>query len=157
METKAILLIFNGSAITEACLQQLGKVLAEYCNASTDVDTFVYNAKDIANAIVKKEGTGVIIKKEEPTPIEASIIYLGNILEEALTAPFNSIELASAITDKVIKLKGVNEEQHRRFMNALFILSQEDLIVSKSLMRKYHFSQEKLLVFKKVYNLLTKL
>jgi hypothetical protein len=159
METKVIVLEFVGGPVTPECVSQLSAVIGTYCGAN-NADVFTFSAKDLANITVAQlhDVKNVTSNGVELTPAEESIVYLYKVMKEPLEATFDPVELASAITDKVIKLKAnPNDEQHKRFMNALFILSQDELIISRSLMRKYHFSQEKLLVFKKVYKLLSRL
>lgn len=129
-------------------------------NLPTDsANIFVFSNKEIADmlaeAIVKK---GVVANQpcEETTPEDNAVIYIGTVMEQALKEPFDGYKLFRAVLNKVDEFKcHFSEEEHKKLINALFILSQEDLEISRTLLRKYHFSQEKLLIMKKVYNFIT--
>ena len=160
-ETRAILFVFEGESIPENYAISIGQNLGLVCDAAK-VTNFIFSAQDIAKCIVSREvpeltGKSASIKQEEKTPEDEAVIYIGTIMQDALTAPFDAQVFASQIIRKVNETKAnFVPEVHKQFMNALFILSQENLVVSKTLMKKYHFSQEKLTTIKKTYNFLTK-
>lgn len=159
-ETRAIILIFEGTEVSEETLDVIASAISAQCNTMT-VDNFVYSSKEIADAIMKSDlkcsGTKPApVIEEKRTAEDEAIIYIGTIMEEDLKKPFNKYALSGAIINK-IKNYAPGSEDATRFINALFILSQENLEVSRSLMKKYHFSIEKIAIFKKVYNTLVKI
>lgn len=159
-ETRAIILIFEGTEVSEETLDVIASAISAQCNTMT-VDNFVYSSKEIADAIMKSDlkcsGTKPApVIEEKRTAEDEAIIYIGTIMEEDLKKPFNKYALSGAIIDK-IKNYAPGSAEATRFINALFILSQENLEVSRSLMKKYHFSIEKIAIFKKVYNTLVKI
>lgn len=159
-ETRAIILIFEGTEVSEETLDVIASAISAQCNTMT-VDNFVYSSKEIADAIMKSDlkcsGTKPApVIEEKRTAEDEAIIYIGTIMEEDLKKPFNKYALSGAIIDK-IKNYAPGSVEATRFINALFILSQENLEVSRSLMKKYHFSIEKIAIFKKMYNTLVKI
>ena len=159
-ETRAIILIFEGTEVSEETLDVIASAISAQCNTMT-VDNFVYSSKEIADAIMKSDfkygGTRPApVIEETKTAEDEAIIYIGTIMEEDLKKPFNKYALSGAIIDKIRSYEPGSVEA-KRFVNALFILSQENLEVSRSLMKKYHFSIEKIAIFKKMYNTLVKI
>ena len=159
-ETRAIILIFEGTEVSEETLDVIAAAISAQCNTMT-VDNFVYSSKEIADAIMKSdlkcgEARPTPVIEETKTAEDEAIIYIGTIMEEDLKKPFNKYALSGAIIDKMRNYPPGSEEA-TRFINALFILSQENLEVSRNLMKKYHFSIEKIAIFKKMYNTLVKI
>lgn len=160
-ETRAIVLIFEGTEVSAETLDVIAAAIAAQCNTLT-VDNFVYSSKEIADAIMRSDLKYSGITAANPvteatiTPEDEAIIYIGTVMKEDLQKPFNKYTLSRAIIDKINSYVP-GSEQATRFVNALFILSQENLEVSRNLMKKYHFSIEKIAVFKKMYNALVKI
>lgn len=153
-QIRTIVFIYEGEEPDEVII---GRMAA---NLPTDrANSFTFSSKEIAEmfaeAMVKK-GVAVNQPCEETTPEDNAVIYIGTVMEQALKEPFDGYTLFRAVMNKVDEFKShFSEEEHKKLINALFILSQEDLEVSRALLRKYHFSQEKLLIMKKVYNFIT--
>lgn len=159
-ETRAIVLIFEGTEVSTETLDVIAAAIAAQCNTLT-VDNFVYSSKEIADAIMRSDlkYSGIATTPAVDTTITPeveAIIYIGTVMKEDLQKPFNKYALSRAIIDKINSYVP-GSEQATRFVNALFILSQENLEVSRNLMKKYHFSIEKIAVFKKMYNALVKI
>ena len=160
-ETRAIVLIFEGTEVSTETLDVISAAIAAQCNTMT-VDNFVYSSKEISDAIMRSDlkysGVKPVSPVIEPvkTPEGEAIIYIGTVMKEDLQKPFNKYTLSRAIIDK-INSYDLGSVEATRFINALFILSQENLEVSRNLMKKYHFSIEKIAVFKKMYNALVKI
>lgn len=159
-ETRAIVLIFEGTEVSAETLDVIAAAIAAQCNTMT-VDNFVYSSKEIADAIMRSDlkYSGIAASpavETVKTPEDEAIIYIGTVMKEDLQKPFNKYTLSRAIIDKINSYVP-GSENATRFVNALFILSQENLEVSRNLMKKYHFSVEKIAVFKKMYNALVKI
>ena len=163
-ETRAVLIIFDGTELPATAIDTIANHIANIANTEK-VDTFTYSAKEIAAAIMSNVGkievASVEQKREERTPEDQAIIFIGTIMKDALEAPFDGYVLFKALVNKIDELRNglittAGKEAYDQFMNALFILSQENLVISKSLMKKYHFSQEKIATIKKTYNFVTK-
>lgn len=157
-EARALVILFNGYEPDKPALAKVGAALNETCSAE-NLSCIAFSAKDLATMLLK---TGPItiapIQDEETTPEDKAIIYIGTLLEKDLKEPFDGYKFFRAVLNKIDEIKiHFSEEEHKRLINALFILSQEDLEVSRKLLKKYHFSQEKILILKKVYNFVTTL
>jgi hypothetical protein len=141
-------------------INDIAHKVAVKCNAQQNVDIQVYCPTDIANVLLgrAKKIVEEKTKDEDRTPEDQAIIYLGTILKDALEAPFNEYNLMVGLTLYIQKVKETgSEEDNRKLMNALFILSRENLVVSESLMKKYHFTARKISTIRKVYNFVTNL
>lgn len=163
-ETRAVLIIFDGTELPTTAIDTIANHIANIANTEK-VDTFIYSAKEIASAIMsnveKTEVASIEPKREERTPEDQAIIFIGTVMKDALEAPYDGYVLFKALINKIDELRNdlitsSGKKAYDQFMNALFILSQENLVVSKSLMKKYHFSQEKITTIKKTYNFVTK-
>lgn len=156
--TRALVILFTGYEPNESALAEVSAVLNERCSAE-NLDCFTFSAKDLATMLLTIDPTTVAHgQNEETTPEDKAVIYIGTLLEKDLKEPFDGYKFFRAVLNKIDEVKiHFSEEEHKRLMNALFILSQEDLEVSRKLLKKYHFSQEKILILKKVYNFVTTL
>ena len=164
INNQAIVFLFAGDDPTPALLSEAGGMLAKFCHAEGKMDVRVFSAEDLSKLAVvntmctaTKERAQAKTVPLEKTPEEEAMIYLGTTMSTALEAPFNEYNLMMALTLQIEKTRSMSDpEPHKRLMNALFILSQENLVISKSLMEKYHFSVKKIATIKKVYNFVTK-
>lgn len=158
-ETRAILLIYTGDQISQETIETIAAVIGAQCDTER-IDNFVYSAEEIAAAIMQGKRADVATvkpKTQQLTPEDEAVVFIGNVMKDALEAPFDGYNLFKELMLKIDELRNSeNTEMRKQFMNALFILSQENLVISKSLMKKYHFSQEKLMTIKKTYNFVTK-
>lgn len=162
INNQAVVFLFMGDDPTPELLNEAGKMLAKFCHAEGKMDIRVFSAEDLSNLVVAntictatKEGQAKILPLEK-TAEEEAMIYLGTTMSTAFEAPFNEYNLMMALTLQIEKTRSMADpEPHKRLMNALFILSQENLVISKSLMEKYHFSVKKIATIKKVYNFVT--
>ena len=157
-EARALVILFNGDEPNRAALANVGAALNESCSAE-NLNCFAFSAQDLATILLKAGPITIAsMQDEEMTPEDKAVIYIGVLLEKDLKEPFDGYKFFRAVLNKIDEVKiHFSEEEHKRLMNALFILSQEDLEVSKKLLKKYHFSQEKILILKKVYNFVTTL
>jgi hypothetical protein len=159
-QQRAIVIMYIGEEPSVQMVENIVQQVAINCNAQQNVGVQVYSPKDISNILVGNVAkiTEETTKDEERTPEDQAIIYLGTVLKDALEAPFNEYNLMLGLTLHIQKVKATeSEEEIRKLMNALFILSRENLVVSKSLMNKYHFTAKKISTIRKVYNFVTNL
>lgn len=158
-ETRAIILLFEGNEVPIDVIGSIGTEVGTAVNASGDVTSFVFSAAEIAKAILGGESKVIHFEKpavEAESPADEAMIYLGNLFKSELekTPTVHAKRtLASAILNKINANPA--SEDSRRITNALHILSEENLDVSKAIMKKYHFTPEKIAVIKKTYNLLS--
>lgn len=161
-ETRAILFLFEGEQIPRSTISRIGAEIGAACNTE-NAKAFVFSAQEIAELMLRSNGVMIHANVEtsepqqEKTPEEEAIVYIGEIMETELRAPFNANEFVTALIKKIGEIRAsFDPEVNQRFMNAMFILSGENLCISKSLMKKYKFSQEKINAIKQTYNFLAK-
>jgi len=153
-QIQAVVFIYEGEVVSGTIIDAMAKHLpADKANG------FTFSYKEIVEMLVKaaiKKEVDVDQSCEESTPEDNAVIYIGTVMEQALKEPFDGYKFFRAVLNKIDEFKiQYSAEDNTKLMNALFILSQEDLEISKTLLKKYHFSQEKILVLKKVYNFVT--
>lgn len=159
-EQRAIVIMYIGEEPSVETITNIAQQVAVNCNAQQNVDIEVYSPKDIANMLVSKakKVAEEKIKDEDRSPEDQAIIYLGTVLKGVLEAPFKEYDLMLGLVMYIQKVKEIgSEEENRKLMNAFFILSRENLVVSESLMKKYHFTPRKISTIRKVYNFVTNL
>ena len=161
-ETRAILFLFEGEQISRSTISRIGAEIGTVCNTE-DVKAFVFSAQEIAELVLRNNGVMIHANVEtsepqqEKTPEEEALIYIGTIMETELKAPFNANTFVTALVKKIGEIRtSFDPEVNKRFMNAMFILSGDNLCISKSLMKKYRFSQEKINAIRQTYNFLAK-
>ena len=126
------------------------------------VDADVVGAATLSNDEVAAAVAKVVpfeAKKEEVelTPEDNAAILIGTIFADSI-ANYNASNFVKDILAKVEKCKrNPGKKENKAFMNALFILSNEDLRISKGLLDKYGLDPEKIAIIKKTYNFISSL
>jgi hypothetical protein len=130
--------------------------------AAFPVDADVVGAAILSNDEVAAAVAKVVpfeAKKEEIelTPEDNAAILIGTTLADSI-ANYNASNFVKDILAKVEKCKrNPGKKENKAFMNALFILSNEDLRISKDLLDKYGLDPEKIAIIKKTYNFISSL
>ena len=130
--------------------------------AAFPVDADVVGAATLSNDEVAVAVAKVVpfeAKKEEVelTPEDNAAILIGTTLADSI-ANYNASNFVKDILAKVEKCKrNPGKKENKAFMNALFILSNEDLRISKGLLDKYGLDPEKIAIIKKTYNFISSL
>ena len=130
--------------------------------AAFPVDADVVGAAILSNDEVAAAVAKVVpfeAKKEEVelTPEDNAAILIGTTLADSI-ANYNASNFVKDILAKVEKCKrNPGKKENKAFMNALFILSNEDLRISKGLLDKYGLDPEKIAIIKKTYNFISSL
>lgn len=130
--------------------------------AAFPVDADVVGAATLSNDEVAAAVAKVVpfeAKKEEAelTPEDNAAILIGTTLADSI-ANYNASNFVKDILAKVEKCKrNPGKKENKAFMNALFILSNEDLRISKGLLDKYGLDPEKIAIIKKTYNFISSL
>jgi len=130
--------------------------------AAFPVDADVVGAATLSNDEVAAAVAKVVpfeAKKEEVelTPEDNAAILIGTTLADSI-ANYNASNFVKDILAKVEKCKrNPGKKENKAFMNALFILSNEDLRISKGLLDKYGLDPEKIAIIKKTYNFISSL
>lgn len=116
----------------------------------------VMRDREVAAIIIEKAREPEEKKAAEPidcTPEDQAIIFLGTIMKNELEHGSKAVFVNGLINRIEKARKRPDKEMSREFMNSLFILSQEDLVISGGVMKKYNFDEEKIAIVKEVYNM----
>lgn len=150
---KALVFLYTGQSIPENLQVAIATNLAKATDAK-GIEIFNYDAKDLAKLAVIKS-INVEKKDTAMTAEDQAVIYIGTIMANALGEHYKAESFISELVSKLSEARrNPNDESSKQFMNALFILSQEDLNVSKTLLRKYHLDEKKIMIIKRIHNLL---
>lgn len=162
MQTRALVIIYTGEEVEKDVLDTIAAYLAQYDNNVTDVVTF--NAQEISkiilresNCVIEKAGKKDPVTQEAQTPEDKAVVFIGTIMKEELGSDYTDRTFVASIIDRIrCAKKYPTRTANREFMNALFILSQEDLKISSSLMEKYNLNRERLAIIRETYNFFVK-
>lgn len=163
-ETRALMFIFTGEEPSNGLVKDLAGMLTHACNVSDHLEYYMLDSDDIAKILsfhmmlkVSKQEQKLYqsAQQKEYTPEEEAVIYIGTVMADVLGAAYKPEDFVATLTQKISEARIEKTEESKRFMNALFILSQEDLVISQCLLRKYKLNEKKLLLIKRVYNLVS--
>lgn len=156
MRTKAILFIFQSELpITESALADLGERMTRHFGISGDIDTTVYSPEEISNLLVtnaKKQAPKISFEENKLNPAENAIVFIGTKMREDLVNYVGKAAFKNAVMEKAEELLSSDAKMYTAFTKAMRELSRNNIEVSSSLMRKYHFSKEKVFVIKTCYD-----
>lgn len=131
--------------------------IAATCGCRT-TDVIICSPKDIANmaiSYVAKSSHSVITDKPTiVTPEDEAIVTVALEMEDYLGAMYKVEDFTAALVKKMLVAKKSDTEENNKFLNSLFILSQENLNVSKTILKKYKMDAKKISLIKKIYNLI---
>lgn len=154
---KALIVMYEGDAASSRLVAAIGTAINSECNGK-NVSVYSYDEKDIANAIIK-----FATPEEEPksnhseyNPEENAVIYIGTLFKNVLGQSYKTETFVSALTQKISEARYASDEDSKAFMHALWVLSQEDLHISQALLRKYRMNESKILIIKRIYNIVVR-
>lgn len=155
IENRCLVIFFVGEELTEDT--RTGIVQAFVANNLNPVDITELDSKEIDACILaaakNKEPKPAQIVQIHYTPEDEALIYIGKLFEKELNK-FDATEFISTLSNKIMKCKiDPNAEESKAFMNALFILNKDELLVSQSLMKKYKLSHPRINLIQKIYRL----
>lgn len=154
-QLRAITLLFRGSEPNSETIAALSDIIGMSCQ-TTGIEFFTYDSKDLADSLIQShKATYVDSGKHELNAEEQAVVFIGTKFEKALKQePYEPMMFAAPLFESISKAhRNPNTTASKSLMNALFILSQEDLNISASLLEKYHLDAEKIKTIKRVYNL----
>ena len=153
---KALVFMYEGDAVSSELVANIGTAINAECKGK-NISVYSYDEKDIANAIIK-----FATPEEEPkskpseyNPEENAVIYIGTLFQNVLGQSYKTETFVSALTQKISEARYASDEDSKAFMHALWVLSQEDLHISQALLRKYRMNESKILIIKRIYNIVT--
>lgn len=147
-----IVIAHNGDPSTNQMREEIAEYINKSCNAVaieiTEVSEFELDLVRKANNAKSTDDDG--------TPEDEAVIYIGSIFKNEL-ANFNPSKFTGALANKIAEASNdPSKESNKRFMNSLFILSKDELLISQNLMKKYKLDRQRISLIKNVYNLLSK-
>jgi len=154
IETRAIIVIFNGTEPNPGTLSRMFGILANECNVKPGEYTCkVLDVDDITNATVK-----AIITKEskiEPVedPIRDSIVVVGQVLGPYLGSKYKPDKFIDGVVKTIEEAKDQEDEMSKAFMRGLEIISQFEITGKDTLLRRYRLDQQKLSIIRTIYNM----
>lgn len=155
---KAIVILYDGEEPSVAAVTNIAQVVAINCKAS-QVDPVVMNEDDIAKILVKSVGRVARNKvekeplKEQITPEDNALIVVGKIFAVSLMSSSDLLFYRALVAKTAEIAENHSADPNNVLKNALHILSRENLVVSKELLKKYHFNAKKLGMIKQVYQI----
>lgn len=159
-EPRILTILFIGNELSRKTIAEISAIIHKNTNCDEKLNVSQYTEQDIRNLVTQAEAMknkGFNSQKDPATtfrtPEDECCIFIGKMFEHILLpeAPITDFMLALIAAISEAKNDPLNEKS-RKFMNALFILSQEDLVISKEIMRDMHINEEKLKVIKRIYN-----
>lgn len=152
----AIVIFYDGKTPTEQDIEVISSAIDNRCGIVRDGQILVYSAEELSQLVLTDSQKPIVItagpskKVEKRTPEDYAIIYIGEILKPYLKN-YNYEQFVPILIRKIIASQQNMTEDDRKFLNALDILSQHTLEVSKSLLREYYFTPRILEVIKNTY------
>ena len=136
----------------------VAKITAAFPVDADVVGAATLSDNEVAAAVFSKSRRFEMKMEEaELTPEDNAAILIGTTLADSI-ANYNASNFVKDILAKVEKCKrNPGKKENKAFMNALFILSNEDLRISKGLLDKYGLDPEKIAIIKKTYNFISSL
>lgn len=148
---RAIVLTYTCSeAPAESTLVDIGTVLAR--EGATDIRFSALSDEETAKALLIASKQDVSISHDaKTTPEDQAVRLIGTMFEEELLG--DPIDLIVALSRAIQRAKKKpNNAANKAFMNALFILSQPDLCISKKLLVSHNIDESKIAVIRDLYN-----
>lgn len=148
---RAIVLTYTCSeAPAESTLVDIGTVLAR--EGVTDIRFSALSDEETAKALLIASKQDVSISHDaKTTPEDQAVRLIGTMFEEELLG--DPIDLIVALSRAIQRAKKKpNNTANKAFMNALFILSQPDLCISKKLLVSHNIDESKIAVIRDLYN-----
>lgn len=151
---KAIVIYCNNSHLYDDQIVRLAKSLQAIgiaCKGITQVDDKEL-AKAVLNVDVTTEPKDV---SDELTPEDNAIVFLGTMFKSQLKKE-RHVFVAAVVNSINKALCNPTADVNRQLINAMFILSQQDLNVSKRILSEYNFDNDKIAAVRDIYNITVK-
>lgn len=159
-EARIIILLFNGEAPNDLTRGAMKAALKKYCKVTSDIEMVALDSEEISRIIVSEKingepqsiEVGEIQDMYRMMPEEKAVIYIGTLMKDELTN-FNAVAFTSALLSRINEAStNPSQEDNKAFMNALFILSGEDLRISRTILEKYKLDPQRIALIKHAYS-----
>lgn len=158
-EQRFLIIKFKGEEVPEKLVTAIGTRIKEFCKVQGKAEVIALDEEDIANIVISHTLQKMLaphypmLAEPELTPEDKAVIYIGTVLNECLGSNYKTENFVAKLAEKITEVKNRDDSEAREFMNAIFILSQEDLKISKSILKKYKLDENKIRIIKRLYNL----
>lgn len=149
---RAVVLTYTCSeAPAESTLVDIGTVLAR--EGATDIRFSALSDEETAKALLIASKQDVSISHDaKTTPEDQAVRLIGTMFADELLCD-DPIDLIVALSRAIQRAKRKpNNAANKAFMNALFILSQPDLCISKKLLTSHNIDESKIAMIRDIYN-----
>lgn len=153
-------MVFTGEEPDQRMLANIAANIAANCMTDT-VDHFVLGTDDIVKAIASTIPFNDVdaLKEAHPclTAEDNAAVFIGGLMKKELGKDYTPRFFMSALVGRINNAKKhPNNQLNREFMNALFILSQPDLNLSKTILAERNLDEDKIAIIRDTYNLMQK-
>jgi len=158
-EQRFLVIKFKGEEVPEKLVTAVVNRMKELCNVQEKVEVLALDEEDITNIVISATLKRMLtphrpaLEESELTPADKAVIYVGTVLNPYLGSNYKTENFVAKLAEKITEVKNHDDSEAREFMNAIFILSQEDLKISKSILKKYKLDENKIRIIKRLYNL----
>lgn len=154
--TRALLFVFCGDEPVKGLIKDLSGMICAACNVE-HIDSFEFEPNDIAAALVAKSPSSFETSTAiDITPEDKAVIYIGKLMKDDLGPTYKAENFVTSLMQKLAHARAnPTEGSSRCLLNAAFILSQEDLKVSRSILKEYRMDSKKIEIVKRIYNLMS--
>lgn len=159
-EQRFLIIKFKGEEVSENLIRIMSSTIKNRCNVQEKVEVLTLDEDDIANIVISTTLKKMLtphcptLEESELTPADKAVIYVGTVLNPYLGSNYKTENFVAKLAEKITEVKNRDDSEAREFMNAIFILSQEDLKISKSILKKYKLDENKIRIIKRLYNLI---
>lgn len=154
----AIVIFYDGKTPVDTDIALISNVIDERLGMVGDGQVLVYSAEELAGLVLTGSQSPVVITKQprvvesKLTPEDNAVIYIGELFKDELSNSNDSNFIASLFI-AIENAKRVGGEDSKKLLNAGFILSKEDLCISKKLLKKYNLDERRISTIKRVFQL----
>lgn len=149
-EIRAIVLLFNGEEPTKSTIRELTLTLKNHCGIPDDenVKASIIDGSKICS-LIGKHMADVILGKDSKdegtckTPEDNAVFYIGKVMSKYLGENYNPIFFSSELLHKAAKAcEDPNKGSNKEFLNALRILNQPTVNVSRTILEEVNMTKE---------------
>lgn len=157
---RVIVLVFSGEEPDASILATIAANIAATCDTD-QVDPFVLGPKDIASAVLSGINLNIPSEKDNAseckTPEDNAAVLIGGLMKKELSKDFTNQFFVASLIDRIRKArKYPNNQLNREFLNALFILSQDNLNLSKSILAETNLNLDRIAIIRDTFTFMQK-
>ena len=157
---RVIIMVFTGEEPDRRMLESVAENIAARCMTDT-VDHFVLGPDDIVKAIASTIPFNNVDALKEThsclTAADNAAVFIGSLMKKELGKDYTPRLFMPALVGRINNAKKYpNNQLNREFMNALFILSQPDLNLSKAILAEKNLDEDKIAIIRDTYNFMQK-